>query len=358
MFSATPSVRSRFATALVFAAAAGFAHAQCTPTTPPIINGSSNASDCGYILLSTQTLNTTFGDASLGQTGFCNGSELDSISYRIVSGTLYLFIAGNLESNFNRLHIFFDSIPDAGQNRLRGDNSNVDFNQLNRMGFLNSALPGLRFDIGFDADRWIALNGGNPGSGNYTLFANFAELNTTGGGPGNFLGSTPQTSTGDLLGGTNPFNIKATINNANTAGVTVGTGVGSGAGVSTGIEMAIPLAALGTTAASCTPIKITAFISSSDSAFISNQSLAPLPAGFNNLAEARTTDFTFPAGDQFVTIPVCPVNFDCNTIVDINDVFAFLNAWFASDPRTDFDAINGVDIQDIFGFLNAWFVGC
>ncbi len=352
-----PSLHRCALSVLGLLAACGSAHAQCTPSSLPIINGTANASDCGYVLASVQTLNTSFGDAALGQTGFCDGSELNALSYRLVGNTLFLFIAGNLESNFNRLHIFFDSIPNAGQNRLRGDNPNVDGNRLNRMGFLNSSLPGLRFDAGFDADRWIGLNGGDPGSGNYTLFANFAEINTSGGGSGGFLGSTPQTSTGDLLGGSNPFGIKATINNSNTAGVTSGTGIGSGAGVQTGVEMAIPLSALGVTQR-CGEIKIAVFISSADSAFISNQTLGPLEAGYNNLAEARTTDFTFPSGNQYVVIKICPADFDCNGLVEVDDIFAFLNAWFAGDLRADVDGLGGVDIQDIFEFLNAWFAGC
>jgi uncharacterized membrane protein len=42
----------------------------------------------------------------------------------------------------------------------------------------------------------------------------------------------------------------------------------------------------------------------------------------------------------------------------VDDIFDFLNAWFAGDPRTDFNGVDGVTVQDIFDFLNAWFVGC
>lgn len=44
--------------------------------------------------------------------------------------------------------------------------------------------------------------------------------------------------------------------------------------------------------------------------------------------------------------------------VTIDDLFGFLNLWFAGDPIADFGAPAGVDINDIFIFLNAWFAGC
>jgi hypothetical protein len=54
----------------------------------------------------------------------------------------------------------------------------------------------------------------------------------------------------------------------------------------------------------------------------------------------------------------CPVNFDGAGGVQVADIFAFLNAWFASDARTDFDGSGVIQVADIFAFLNAWFAGC
>ena len=48
---------------------------------------------------------------------------------------------------FNKLDIFIDAI-DGGQLKLRGDNPNVDFNGLNRMGD-DGSNNGLRFDDEF-----------------------------------------------------------------------------------------------------------------------------------------------------------------------------------------------------------------
>ena len=55
---------------------------------------------------------------------------------------------------------------------------------------------------------------------------------------------------------------------------------------------------------------------------------------------------------------VCRADFDGNNAVSVQDIFDFLNAWFALDPRADFNGMNGITPQDIFDFLNAWFAGC
>lgn len=41
---------------------------------------------------------------------------------------------------------------------------------------------------------------------------------------------------------------------------------------------------------------------------------------------------------------------------DINDIFDFLNSWFAGSA--DFNGVGGTDINDVFDFLNRWFQGC
>ena len=45
-------------------------------------------------------------------------------------------------------------------------------------------------------------------------------------------------------------------------------------------------------------------------------------------------------------------------MLDVQDIFEFLTAWFAADPRADFNGVNGITVQDIFDFLTAWFAGC
>jgi hypothetical protein len=52
------------------------------------------------------------------------------------------------------------------------------------------------------------------------------------------------------------------------------------------------------------------------------------------------------------------VDFNRDGQVGVQDIFDFLNAWFANDPSADFNGVDGVSVQDIFDYLNAWFVGC
>ena len=63
-----------------------------------------------------------------------------------------------------------------------------------------------------------------------------------------------------------------------------------------------------------------------------------------------------PSGN--VVSPCCFANFDGVNGLQVADIFAFLNAWFAGSPTADFDGINGLQVADIFAFLNAWFAGC
>jgi hypothetical protein len=62
-------------------------------------------------------------------------------------------------------------------------------------------------------------------------------------------------------------------------------------------------------------------------------------------------------GTTLATPPYCIADFDDNGILGVQDIFAYLNAWFGGDPRADIDD-NGLSVQDIFTFLNTWFSGC
>lgn len=264
----------------------------------PTIDGTRDALYGTAIVV--QDTQTGFGDSNLGQVDYANGSELDA-AYAYVdmsAQVLYLFLAGNLESNFNKLEIFFDTGP-GGQNRLRGDNSGVDFGGLNRMGDDGSG-NGLTFDSGFEADYWIGITGGGSP---YALYANWAQLLTGGGGPGDYLGSTGAASNGILSGGNNPYGIRVTINNSNTGGVEGGSGLASGDGstVTTGVELAIPFGAIGITGAGV--IKVSAFINGVGHDYLSNQVLGGIGGG-GNLGEPRNVNFANIAGNQFFYVVV------------------------------------------------------
>jgi hypothetical protein len=59
----------------------------------------------------------------------------------------------------------------------------------------------------------------------------------------------------------------------------------------------------------------------------------------------------------FTLTAYCPADFDRSHGLSVQDIFDFLNAWFAGSVEADFNG-NGLAVEDIFDFLNAWFAGC
>lgn len=252
-----------------------------------------------------QTTGTQFGNSTLGLVGKANGSELNGAYGYVNSGFYNLFIPGNLESNFNKFELFIDSAA-GGQNRLRGDNPNVDFNGLNRMGDDGSG-NGLTFDTGFDADHYLTITVGDVGGGTFKMFGNYAQLLTTGGGSGGYLGEVLPGVAGAPSGGTNPAGILFNVNNSNTAGAD-GSSVASGAAVdaiTTGIEVAIPLSLLGLNDSNwfSNGFKVAAFVNGGGHDFVSNQVLGGLTNGTGNLGEPRNLNFNQYAGNQYFAVP-------------------------------------------------------
>lgn len=54
----------------------------------------------------------------------------------------------------------------------------------------------------------------------------------------------------------------------------------------------------------------------------------------------------------------CPGDFNADSTVDVNDIFAFLGAWFANVPAGNYNGDSARDVNDIFAFLAAWFTRC
>jgi hypothetical protein len=88
------------------------------------------------------------------------------------------------------------------------------------------------------------------------------------------------------------------------------------------------------------------------------------PAGFDRLlvkctiANSSPPDYQVLAMDNLRVQTICPADFDASGSLQVQDIFAFLNAWFASDPSSDFNRVDGIGVPDIFDFLSAWFAGC
>ena len=168
---------------------------------------------------------------------------------------MYVTLTGNLQSNFNKLEIFFDSIV-GGMNVIDSTDlpvvepwgTNNPSNQLGERDGIGTyaVLEGTTFDIGFDADYSLQIaNGNEPSIGDaWAMTAHFGEMSptaaekintylggtTTAASPGGLLGDVGlQDSTGsrsDLL--SNPHDIRVAIDNSNTAGVTAGSSVATG----------------------------------------------------------------------------------------------------------------------------------
>lgn len=293
-----------------------------------------------------QNTQTGFGDASQGTIDVAFGSELDAAYAKVEDGFLFILLAGNLESNFNKLEIFLDG-AEGGQNRLRGNNPDVDFNGLNRMGDEGTG-NGLTFDKGFAPDLWVSLTcGGSP----FAVYMNQAQLLTKGGGTGGYLGTG-----GAGLAGAATFKsgFGFGLDNSNIAGVGGGTEIASGAGVTTGVEVKIPLAAIpGYTSGD---IRVCAFINGQGHDFVSNQVLGPIGGG-PNLGEPRALNFANIPGEQFFTVtassgPACPADLDGNGAVDASDLAALLGGWGTANG--DIDGSGSTDAADLAALLAAW----
>ncbi len=107
------------------------------------------------------------------------GSEIDGVYGYIdtANNDLYILVTGNIESNYNKLHLFIDADGADGQNAMRSDNVSALFNQVNRFG-PGTEGPGMIWDAAFAPDYWMAINmGGFP----VTQYSDAATLRV--GGP-------------------------------------------------------------------------------------------------------------------------------------------------------------------------------
>ncbi len=258
-----------------------------------VTNDGSRDVDYG-VAKAVQTVGTQFGNAAGGNALTANGSELDAGYGVVQGGFLHLFFSGNLETNFNKVDIFIDSVA-GGQNKLRGDNPDVDFNGLNRMGDDGSG-NGLRFDAGFESDYFLTYTGGDTG-GQIQYFNNFAETLTGGGGAGAFNGGSANNSSS--IAGNNGILLAA--NQSNGLGVSSfgNPNDSDPATVTTGLEFSIPLSVIGNPTGD---IRITGFINGGGHDFVANQFLGGIAGG--NLGEPRNIDLSQQGGNQFFTVAV------------------------------------------------------
>ncbi|MBL8761568.1 MAG: hypothetical protein JNL50_09725 [Phycisphaerae bacterium] len=369
-------------TALALMALAGQAAAQVT------VDGVKDAAYGANLWV--QNVPTGFGDNIEGDPNLATGSELDNMSAVIIADKLYIFLGGNLETNYNKLTIMLDCIPAEGQNVIRNNNVDVDYNGINR-------IAGLKLDAGVAVDYWINVtNGTGTGSSGFDMYINAATLRTdgalfdgtsvldyssytggdkfdffplffdgtrldpqTGGLAAVYCNYAPRTASASLL--VDPLNPVGTpgllggyIDNTNTEGVD-GANVNDPASVATGLELEIDLAELGWTGTN--PIKLVAFINGSGNDYISNQVVGGLPDLSPNLGEPTLVDFSAIDGNQWVAIP-CPADFNRDGFVNGDDYDAFASLFDVADTGADFNHDGFVNGDDYDAFASRFDVGC
>ncbi|MEM6329629.1 MAG: PEP-CTERM sorting domain-containing protein [Planctomycetota bacterium] len=282
----------------------------------------------GLTLQATQTTGTGFGNADNGSQG-SNGSELNELFADINNGVLELAITGNLESNFNKLFIFFDAV-DGGENVLLGDNIDGGFNEI-------QSLAGLAFPTGVTPDHGlrVEIGGGFAGVNFFDLVTNTATSVVNVGGPGDL----------PLVDAGGPRGVTVGWDNSNVDGVT-DMDVSLASTATTGLEFEIDLAQAFN--GSQGDIEIVAFVTNGGGDFLSNQFLPGLGTGVANPGAPGTFMIT-----DTVTVSGPPIDGallgDIDGDGDVDLVEDILNG----DGVSDFDILrmNWLETNDTFGDL-------
>lgn len=325
----------------------------------PVVDGTAVGDELYYgAARSVQNTNTQYGNATNGDFRYANGgSEIDQVFATITGDRLYVLVAGNLESNFNKLEIFIDAMP-GGMNQLVSSNLPAEVDPYCCPGSSPATgalqqLNGLRFDAGFEADRYVTFSNGNHQFGDptnpvdiYTLSAFYADLTAGSGGQKseigfqrNAFGFEPGLAQGEPIDQFNngcsspadtscnpaehefaepvdtvndPNNTRGhrdlandigflmAINNSNTQGVVSGSGPTGGdpQNVLTGIEFSLPLAELGNPTG---PVRIAAFIGNGSHSHLSNQFAGVGILQGNLGSDIGSISLASIPGEQFVT---------------------------------------------------------
>jgi hypothetical protein len=245
-----------------------------------------------------QTINSGFGLAA-GGADSAGGSELDAAYGQISGGTLWLFLAGNLESNGNHVNVFIDGGA-PGQNILA----------LPATGTMQ-AMNGSVFSPGFQASFALDMNVYSPSEG-VTPGTLYSEEYTLFGVPaGGYVGALPESSLGIAAGSDGGVShLYLNNNHASTMGSPQGSalsGATSGANTTTGLELAIPLSAIGYTGGS---IMVLADINGGGDAYLSNQFAPGLAVGTSNVGGGGPYgpgggifNFANTPGEYFTIVP-------------------------------------------------------
>ena len=237
--------------------------------------------------VSVQTVNTAWGD---------NNNELNAAYAYVSNRRLYLMLTGNIEGNWNKLELFFDT-TDA-----------VQTNVLNTMdGDDGFKMDGMVFDAGFEPDYHLFFRRDN-GAAYMDLIDLAAQTNSQ---YGSLFPSEGYAKTG--TGPANSRFMELAYKNANTGGVIDGvTSAAANHWTNSiyGLELSIDLQDLGNPTGT---VRIAAMINGSGRDFLSNQVLGELIGGTDALGgdmfggwngSLSNINFNATVGDQFFPFDV------------------------------------------------------
>lgn len=228
--------------------------------------------------LATQTVNTSYGDATTPGGDSVNGSELDAAYATIQNNNLYLFMAGNFQNNGNNVLVFIQA-KSGGQSTLNitgGWNPPADLNG-------STFFPGFAPTYMFDSDEYQG-----------TLYTSTFGLSSSG-SANNYLGQITITKG---IGSGTVGGLSIGLVNTNTAGVNPNANSGANPaaalGVGVGMELAIPLSTLGYTSGNIEVMEMIAGIGDNG---ISNQALPGQPYGTSYVPNVFSANY-----NQYFTV--------------------------------------------------------
>jgi len=341
-----------------------------------------------------------------GDVNEAGGSEIDNVFATIDGTRLYVFIGGNLESNFNRLDLFLD-VGIGGQNIIGKNPADNTTDVTNPAVHFNALGPGKLKDLAFDSDFFAGYyitvgcnatlmfvdacilrpdgifadgsgfpydtasydGGTKPALPPHVIFDGplfEAQDGSNSSADSNYpprLGGDRVYAASPLAG--DPDNptplaglLKVALNNSNIGGV---QSYPSGdwcdaANVIYGVEFEIDLAELGWDGFSV--IKLAGFINNGGHDYMSNQVIGGLPSGTGNLATSNLVNFSTIAGNQYVTVNTCPSDFNGDGFPSGEDFDAFVLLFEAGDPASDFDRNCFPNGEDFDAFVNFFVDGC
>jgi hypothetical protein len=95
-----------------------------------------------------------------------------------------------------------------------------------------------------------------------------------------------------------------------------------------------------------------------DGGCVAGRSVVSIPITLGSSYMIRVGSAAGATGAGTLSLAICRPDFNGSGTLDIQDIFDYLNAWFAGSLRADYNQIDSLTVQDIFDMINGWFAGC